>query len=337
MKYNFIILGSPWEFYTNASYKDVINLSNVEYRSCITNNFVLRKLINLHHNVRLNKIINIPYKNIYNYLLIKNPFDKNDKLCYVVFYDWICRNIKVLETIRKIYPNAKIVVVFNDLIRAKRLNYTNAPIDIKRLKSLCNLIISFDFEESKIFGLEYHSVPYSKPQAVGNYIEDICKPEYDVYFLGQAKNRLSRIMATYHALKSMHLKLNFILANVPFKNRIDQTDIKYIDGVGISYNENIHHICNSRCLLEIMQQNGTGYTSRTLEAIAYGKKLLTDNSNIIDAPFYNKKYISYFKSPEMIDNIFANHIVSDDSFIDYKYIDNLSPIKFLEFIEHYLI
>lgn len=53
----------------------------------------------------------------------------------------------------------------------------------------------------------------------------------------------------------------------------------------MTYQENIQHTLHTRCLLEIMQQGGLGYTQRVMEAICEGKKLLTNNSTIKEAPF----------------------------------------------------
>lgn len=335
MKYNFVILGSSWEFYKHA-YREVMSLSNVVYKTGEIDNHFFNKLMMVHLYHSINHVVKLPFRRIWNNCIIKHPFSDTSKLCFLVFYDWYCRDTNILESIRSKYPHAKIAVVFNDLIKAKTMSFSNNPIDVDKLKSLSDLIISFDFAEAKHFGLVYHALPYSKPKLTETSCENELNKKYDIYFLGQAKNRLSEIMKVYYILNRMNLKVKFILANVPIEKQIDADGISYINGVGISYSENINNIINSKCLLEIMQVNGTGYTSRTLEAIAYGKRLLTNNPSILDAPFYKPDNISYFKSSEEIDMSFLGMISSQTNNVDYNYIDKLSPEQFLEFIEEKL-
>ena len=96
------------------------------------------------------------------------------------------------------------------------------------------------------------------------------------------------------------------------------------------YEENLQRIRKTRCMLEIMQQGGHGYTLRYCEAIALGKKLATNNPEIEKAPFYNEKFISVFKNVEEFDPQF---ILNGDREVDYNYLPELSPLKLLEFID----
>jgi len=48
------------------------------------------------------------------------------------------------------------------------------------------------------------------------------------------------------------------------------------------YEENLEYIKRSKCLLEIMQEGGNGYILRTCEAVAYNKKIITNNKILKD-------------------------------------------------------
>lgn len=328
LDYNFVILGSPWELYLSA-YSDIINLPDVIYVPEPQIPAALRLLYKIHLHPKINGIVNIPGKTLWNRLLFDVQFSDNEKpICFILFSDWYCRNTDLIKFIRNKYKDSKIVIMFQDLIGLKHMYYSNEPINIDKLKSEVDLVISFDFNDARKYNIEYHNIPYSKSLDSSSN-----KPvEYDIYFLGQAKNRLSEILDTYFILNNYHLKLNFILAGVPKKQRKALDGITYVENGAVSYKENLNHIQNSRCILEIMQKNGTGYTIRTLEALAYGKKLLTNNQYILKAPFYNPGYISYFSSPDKINKDFLDNLsVKPD--IDDKFITDLSPIKLLEFIE----
>ena len=67
---------------------------------------------------------------------------------------------------------------------------------------------------------------------------------------------------------------------------------------------------------------------RYFEAITMNKKLLTNNSAVVDFPFYNSKWIKIINSLEDID---LDWIKADEQ-IDYGYQDEFSPIHLIDFI-----
>lgn len=329
-KYNYIILGSQWDFY-KAAYDEIIEENIIPYISKPIDNFFLAKVYSFHTNQRVNSILNLPGKNWWNHIIIDKHIKDRQNLCFVVFYDWFTLNIGTIEYIRSKYPNSKIVVVFNDLISMKTMRFSGRKLDIEYLKSIADKVITFDFREASLYNINYHAIPYSTPR---NRLM-IRQPEYDIYFLGQAKNRLNEILETYYKLSEIGAKLNFILANVPINKQVSLPGLSYVNGMGISYAENIINVENCRCILEIMQKNGTGYTSRTLEAVAYDKMLLTNNKYILSAPFYNPKFISYFNKASNIDYDFVRNIHGVHQ-VDYEFKANLSPKRLLSFIESLL-
>lgn len=330
-KYNYIILGSYFDFY-KCAYADIISLTNVRYIdrpiTDVTNKLV-RLLHKIHNLPQLNSKINLPYRDIWFKKYINQSFTEKRPIVFIIFADWCCWNNRLIEYISEKYPEAKKVLIYNDLVHTKIDLYTKKPLDIRQLKNQFNLIISFDIGDAKNYQIEYYPIPYSSPK---NDLDQDKEYESDIYFLGQAKNRLSEIIETFRYLKSLGLKTNFIIAGVKRQDQIYEAGIRYIGKNGVSYSENLKYIENTKCILEIMQKGGSGYTSRTLEAICYGKKLLTNNKRILEAPFYNNEYISYYNSPESINKKFLLNL-KEDIFVDYKYKEKISPLRLLEFIE----
>ena len=103
----------------------------------------------------------------------------------------------------------------------------------------------------------------------------------------------------------------------------------------MDYGDNLQHVIHTKCLLEIMQKGQIGYTQRAVEAVCLGKKLLTNNPIIKDAPFYKQEFISQFEKSGDIDIAFINNI-PDSELIDYQYKEKLSPIELLDFIDERL-
>lgn len=59
----------------------------------------------------------------------------------------------------------------------------------------------------------------------------------------------------------------------------------------LSYEETLHWIGRSKCLVEILQEGQSGSSLRTLEALFYGKKLLTNNRTIVSEPYYDQQRV----------------------------------------------
>ena len=330
-KHNYIVLGSDWELYRLA-YSDILGMSNVKYVGEAISNPILNRIYRLHLNPGINSVIPLPGKSWWHRFYCDARFDDDGELCFLLFSNWYRQNNGVIPYIRKHYPNAKVVVFFQDLIKKATMTYTNAPVDVERLKAEADLVITFDFAEAEAYGIAYHNIPYSVPDkpVVGE-----SGKQADVYFLGQAKDRLDEIMDVFYSLKKCGLTLNFILANVPIHRRIVSDEIRYIDGLTLSYEENLQNVANARCLLEIMQHGGSGYTSRTLEAIVHDRRLLTNNPLIKDAPFYTPELVSYFDKPENIESEFVKRIKAGGA-ANYNYKENLSPKELLAFIERHI-
>lgn len=323
--YNFVIFGSTWDLY-KISYSDVIGLSNVKYVSSpyVYRQPILKFLFRLHWTPKINKYMRIPFKSVWNSGYYKDDFKNKNSICFVFFYPWcVYQKYGLLKYLRKKYPNSKMVCFFQDLIDLQ------SNLDINKVKAAFDLVLSFDHAESKKYRLLYHQLVFSCFP-----VEKSLSISYsDIYFLGKAKNRLDEIIKTYKYLKAQNLRCDFYLVGVELDKQVYYDEIHYINGM--PYIENLQHIISSRCLLEIMQHGGYGYTQRMCEAIAYDKKILTNNVEVKNAPFYNEKYVSVFKNEKDIDVSFLIDKFNDKA--NYNYKEKISPKELLSFIEEKLI
>jgi hypothetical protein len=114
MKYKFVIGGSDVDFY-RASYQDVDMCDDVVYLSKVlqTESKILNSIYNHHFGATLNRHFQIPFKSIWNKFYLKNKFDKNENVCFLLFSQYVNYiQYGILEAIRKRYPNCKIVCFF---------------------------------------------------------------------------------------------------------------------------------------------------------------------------------------------------------------------------------
>lgn len=330
--FNYVILGYNLNLY-KKSFNEVLELENVRYiPNLITKkrpplyiltsfNIIFYLFYKIHHSGIINRLINLPFKRLWFGFYFKNNFKNLNPICFIFF----SRNLTLekygyLEFLRRKYPDSKFVCFFSDLMN------THVEIDILEIKKLFDLVISYDLGEANKYDVEYHPTVYSKTLIEQN---DKIKKS-DVYFLGAVKNRFAKIILIYKYLKRKGLKCEFYLTNVKPEEQIHDEGLHYISQM--TYQENLQHVLKTECILEIMQSNATGYTMRTWEAIMYDKKLLTDNTAINNAPFYNTTNIFVF---ENIENLEDNKLFFENFSrkADHQYKENISPIKLLEFIE----
>lgn len=145
--------------------------------------------------------------------------------------------------------------------------------DIKLLKTLGVKCFTFDSEDARILNLNHLNTFYN--MNVGSSKNESSNINYDFYFLGVAKDRGELILKLQDEL-SFYNNL-FIVPSKPSQY--------------ITYVDNVKNIKSTRCLVDITQSQQHDITLRPLESIAYKKKLITNNVNIKEYPFYSSSNI----------------------------------------------
>ena len=334
--YRYIFLGSSGEL-AQFSFSDLDAFDKAMYVPGFYSQFgrLERFFFHLHTNNRFNKILNLPFKHLWKKIVLKDiPIIPNsgETLVYICQRGWADYEpqLRFIEYIKKNNPNAKFVLFLEDLMSTYTIHDRgNHPYSQQFLNKIFDLVISFDQGDCEKYGFLYHPLVFSKYKSV-----EKMKPLLDVYFLGAAKNRLGAILETFEVLNDYGLKCDIHIAGVKKDER------KYADIIDyepkISYMENLKLASRSKCILELMQKGGKGYTQRTYEAIGLGKMLLTNNEMIHKAPFYNPDYIVQFDSPRTITKEQIEAIKKAPEYVDYHYIDKISPLELISFVESHL-
>lgn len=280
-------------------------------------NKIIRKLFTAYFN--LNAKVNLPFKCIWHkfYSLSKIDFDGDDN--YIIlgngvfnYYDY-----KWLNKLKEKY-NLRFIVYYIDPLSGLMSTYMKE--NIEKLDK--EQVYTFDYNDSKTMNCIHSMNFYSKKEISVNSQE-----QYDVYFVGMnKKNRVEQIHKIWDKLQDKNISCDFNIVGVD-----DQIQTRH----GINYNkpkvydEVLEDIQNSKCILEVLQPGQTGVTLRYYEAIAYNKKLITNNALIKELPFYDEKYMQVFDNIENIDVDWINNNIE----VDYKYNNEFSPINFLKEIE----
>ena len=96
----------------------------------------------------------------------------------------------------------------------------------------------------------------------------------------------------------------------------------------------LYHTVNTRCVLEVTQKGQKGYTSRFLEAVMYGKKIISNSYYLKESKFYDSNKVQIVDKMSDID---VNFIKNGNGFVDYNYQGEFSPFRVLDRIDEELI
>ncbi|MFW6015262.1 MAG: hypothetical protein ACOCRK_02345 [bacterium] len=324
--FNYVIFWSESDFY-KVSISDVIGLENVKvYYSYFDNiKLPLRVIYRIQNSKKLNGIINIPLKHLWNDVYFKNDFQENNDLCFIFtikyYYLKKCGYFKYL---RRRYENCKIIIYFRDTIESYSRTYDY--FDMKHIKDTFDLILTYNKLDAEEYDIIYY--PYVSSQI--SIKEDKSISKSDVFFIGAAKDRLEQILNAYEYLTYHGLKCSFYIIGVKETNKKQYRGVVY--NKRLPYNTVLKHVNKTKCLLEITQSGAVGFTFRTTEALMYDKILITDTPVIKDTKFYDENFIIQFKDITEID---VKKIKKNMNCVSYNYNGEYSPKKLLVFIENY--
>ena len=311
------ILVAPGSDYGRAMWSDIEKLPNgriLEGALRPTNKF-LRFLHHAHFSFAINQRIRLPFQSAWRsfYSLEQIEFDAAKSYC-VIFTD-----ISAARTdrgyLKKLHGKENVtavLVMVNTMARRGPL--------IESRQAFFDCIFSFDKKDCEAFGFLYHPTNYSMVD-----IEHQTQAKTDAFYVGVSKGRGSTIAQVFTRLSSMGATADFYVSHIE-AGEGKAKGIHYNEW--LSYRQVLEHIQACNCVVEIMDGAQEGVTLRTMEAICYNKKLLTNNPAMKDSRYYLSGNIQVFSDPTEIDVAF----VMDKTPVDYLYDGEFSPVHLLEHI-----
>lgn len=254
------------------------------------NNFLLSLLRKIHLNKKIAKYLWLPKRDIwFDKEKIVNSIPSNGVL--LINSAAMCMPSKEFwDDIMRKRTDVKFVLLLVDSMHTLGGHMVETR---ARLKSMSwDMILSYDKYDCDEFGFKYIGLNYySKYNVVGKEIKN------DLYYISSVKNGRARILKEiYRACKVNGVKQLFHIYSmwrfISYGKCIRKV---------MSYDNVIKNISESNCILEIIQSGQKAQTLRYLEAIIYGKKLLTNNHAIFDLPFYNQRQMKVFNDVKDID------------------------------------
>lgn len=204
---------------------------------------------------------------------------------YILF--WGVENLKEMLILQKEINSAQTsFFLWNPVSTINRNKYSKNEyaryIQRKKLN-----VYTFDKNDAKQYGLKLVKQVYRMPDSCENNI-NIDKKE--VFFIGKDKKRAKVLLHLLNKLKQEKLSYYFHILTDKHSN-IDSVHADCFYQEGLAYATVLKHVNASRCIVEILQTGQSGMTIRTLEALFFNKKLITNNHEIVKEPFYNPNNI----------------------------------------------
>lgn len=287
------------------------------------NNPFLKYVCNIHRSVKLNRIINMPFKSIwYKYYLDYSKLSVSDKIFFLFFEgNQLAYDKAYILYLRKKFPKAKFI------FRYTNMKYSLNEWTFAYVEKVYDLIITMDVCDSNSDKWVCYSNTYNLSKIKQN---DGNKCTYDLFFVGRDKGRHDELLKLYYFLTNKNMNCLFLLYGVDKKKQVKNLEgIKYIDFM--KYKDIVEYILSSKCILEIVQNSQKGSSLRPMETIVYEKKLLTNNSNIVNYDYYNDENMFVFSEVEDIDIDF----IKTEAKVSNRDKDKISSKKLFDMIENY--
>ena len=327
-KYNYVFFWSSEDYY-QVAFNDILDFDNVRYKSGLVSekNKAIQLIHLINHSARINKIIKLPFRKSWRPFYFKNEFNNDNPIVFVFHgsYYWM-KSIDYFDYLKSTFTNSKIVLFLTDTVESYKKYFSGkyyGDFDIDYLNGKFDLIYSYNYIDVQKYKFIYYPTIYS----VYKQFSDKKSPDYDLFFVGKAKDRLETIQNMYKEFTDLGFTCDFFITDVPIEKQLFKDHIHYNDF--LSYIDVIHHIENSRGLLEIVQGGSCGLTFRDSEALAYNKNLITNNKAITKLEYSTCSKIYYInKNSRISKKEFSN---SADQHFDYK--NEFSPVYLLDEIE----
>ena len=193
------------------------------------------------------------------------------------------RCCKLFKHLKKKYQNLKIAYVFTNVVDKSFPKNTHRIVSL--IKDTFDYVFAFDKRDVTKYGLDFSYLVF-EPEQIQKKEE-----ENDVFLVAKAKDRLTEILNIYNKCINDKLKIEF------YVNALSQKDYAFVEKFNIhpnqvlSYEEVISQVLKTKCIVDIMQKNSQGVTLNVVEGIIFNKKIISNNVNLINEPFYDPSRI----------------------------------------------
>ncbi len=299
-KLNLILLGNGQEWLTYCWKGALERYPNVHLYNSFLPDFgskILNKLCRL---VFSKKASFLPIKRFF-YPRIANAIGlSKGETTQIVFYDYgvLSRELSFVEFIRENYPNVLLVYRFTNVVSISRAKISGY---LPQLKGLFDLILAFDKLDESEYGFKYLPLVYTSS------IKKDAELKYDLFYVGNAKDRLNILLEIFEKANNEGLKCLFYIFGVePDRQRF--SDIIHFNE-RVDYSFVLDCISRSKALVDVIQGNSTGFTIKSCEAVCLDRKLISTNSALKKIPFFNDNNILIYNGNQSLSEFISKGFI----------------------------
>lgn len=247
--------------------------------------------------------------------ILRVPFHNDMENCILFFNSGFLMELdmKVLKKLKKKNNGLKFILYIVD----PEVQFCVSK--YKEIIGCMDLVYAINKEDCGRFGYRYYPLVFSKTdEDTGMGAVTQKGEETDIYYLGSGGDRTEVLKEIYNKCHGEGVKTDFYVHN---NGTRQESDGIVFQDVPVPYWENIRRITRTNCILELMHREFDNPTQRYSEAVAYNKKILTNNKKITAFDFYDPRYMQVFQSPEEIDMAF----IKNREEVNYGYQGEFSP------------
>lgn len=316
-------------------YKDIENEPDVKFIPPWGGKNIMTKSIRMFL-IKIGKLFKIDIIKGINTRRFKIKPDEN--YCVVIEAGYLTTCKKTFFSNLRQHKNVKIFLLLVDSMSGHSASLRSVREQV--LGNNWDEIFTFEKDDSDKYGWNYSgihcsSLPIAKQIETG----------YDIYFVGGLKGERSNLLFPVYdrmirngisckfdlwyqneeEFEDCHRRIREMSENFE-KSGIKDIGLITLRKHFLKYGKVTKNVQASKVIFEVLQKGQSAHTLRWFEAIFYNKKLITNNQNIQNLPFYNDKYMKCISCADDIDIDF----IKREEKIDYGYAGELSPIHLLE-------
>ena len=128
---------------------------------------------------------------------------------------------------------------------------------------------------------------------------DISQKGKGAFFVGQLKGRGALLTRLEKMLAAEGMECDFYISKFyGSKEEVPENLRQYCHSELMPYAENLRRTAQAACVLDLVQKGQKGVTLRALEALFYGRKLITNNPEIKKEDFYRPANVWILDDPD---------------------------------------
>ncbi len=198
----------------------------------------------------------------------------------VIIYDGI-RSPSLIKYIRRRNQRARIIIYYYNTFTDKD---RNAP---HRYRDLGVELYTFDSVAAQKYNMNFKPYFYEHEQEATIALNKHLPIEYDALFFGSDKGRLGKVLELKKMLNTVGLTTKISVYANKRKHYSDQEKQFLVKGWA-DYSAIAEATSRSRAIIDIVAKGQAGLTLRPMEALFMRKKLITDNTAIVNYDLYAK-------------------------------------------------